>query len=445
MINSKIARSIRKSAFLLSLIILPLAVSCGSVPITIVVLTPTAKQTFTTSPTASATQTQVAPSPTPIHTPSHAPFVPRAVIKIFVQSPLSGGQAKFGTDIWRGADLAVQQLSGPFVENGYKVELAAYDDQNQAAMAQINAKEIIADPQILCGVGHYNSRIAIQASNLYHQAGLAFVAPAATARLLTDRGYLEVNRVIGRIDGQGIAAAQYAQEQGFSSVYIVSGSGDALKNAEYFRREADRIGIQVLGMVITNLTESNMRQIINRLMASKPDLVYISNRADEAVPFLQKARTTGYMGTFLGTEALNVPAAIRSADPSLVGGGGLYYTITSPPANFYPEAAKFIQDFQTSYESAPLVFAARAYDATGICLKAIEQASKAIDGEIPTRAQVASAIRDLKDYQGITGTYTFNRQGDPDAVQYYVYKVVSVNDATWDQNSIVASYAVPPP
>jgi ABC-type branched-subunit amino acid transport system substrate-binding protein len=371
--------------------------------------------------------------------------VPRAVIKIFVQSPLTGGQANAGTDILRGAELAVLQMGGPFAENGYKVELASYDDQNTAEIARKNANEIVADPQVLCGVGHYNSRVAIETSKLYHQAGLGFVAPVATARILTDRGYIEVNRVIGRIDGQGTAAAQYAKDQSFSNVYIISGNGDALKNAEYFRREADRIGIQVLGMVVTSLTENDMRQIVNRLISSQPALVYISSPADEAIPFFQKARAAGYMGSFLGTEALNDPTAITSADPSLVEGGGLYYTIINPPANFYPEAAQFIQDFQATYDADPRLFAARAYDATGICLKAIEEASKAIDGDIPTRAQVAKAIRTLKDYQGITGTYTFNSQGDPALVQYYVYKVVSVDDATWDQNSIVASYSVTPP
>ena len=437
--NSKIAQLIRKSALLLLPMLLLFAFGCGPAPTAIIVLTPT--QTFTPSPTAAPTQTQVPPSPHPTNTP----FVPRAVLRIFVQSPLSGGQAKFGTDILRGAELAVLHLGGPLMENGYKVELMSYDDQNNAETAQKNASEIITDPQVLCGLGHYNSRITILTSDLYHRAELAFIAPAATARLLTDRGYLEVNRVIGRIDGQGIAAAQYAKDQGFSSVYIISGRSDALKNAEYFRREADRTGIQVQGMVITTLTESNMNQIIRRLLESNPDLVYISNGADQAVPFFQKARSAGYMGTFLGTEALNNSAALNSAGPSLLEGGGLYYTITSPPADFYPEAAKFIQDFQTYHEAAPLVFAARAYDATGICLKAIEEASKAIDGEIPTRAQVANVIRTLKDYQGITGTYTFNRQGDPTSVQYYVYKVVSVDEATWDQNFIVASYTVTPP
>ena len=439
MINSNIARPIRKSTFLLLLTALLFAFGCGSAPTVIIVLTPT--WTAAASPTAGPTQTQVPPSPNATPTP----FVPRGVIKIFVQSPLSGGQANAGTDILRGAELAVLQLSDSLAEQGYKVELAAFDDQNNAETAQKNASEIIADPQVLCGLGHHNSRVTIRTSNLYHQAGLALVAPAATAGILTDRGYLEVNRVIGRIDGQGIAAAQFAQEQGFSSVYIISGRSEALKNAEYFRLEADRLGIQVLGMVVTSLTESDRRPIINRIMKINPELVYISNPADEAIPFFQNARTAGYMGPFLGTEALNDPEAITSADPSLVEGGGLYYTITNPPANFYPEADQFIQDFEASYDANPRLFAARAYDAAGICLKAIEEASKAIDGEIPTRAQVANAIRALKDYPGITGTYTFNNQGDPSFVQYYVYQVVSVDNATWDQNIIAATYAVTPP
>ena len=45
-------------------------------------------------------------------------------------------------------------------------------------------------------------------------------------------------------------------------------------------------------------------------------------------------------------------------------------------------------------------------------MKAIEEASKAKGGDLPTRAEVAQAIRALKDYKGITGTYNFNKNGD---------------------------------
>lgn len=345
----------------------------------------------------------------------------------------------------RGAQLAIEQLAGPLAGQGYQVELLPYNDRNNLETALANAIEIAADPEILCGVGHYTSRITVQTSEIYHQAGLALVAPSTTSTNLTDRGYLEINRVIGRIDRQGIAGAQFAKAQGFTNVYIISQKDEyGLKNAENFRLEADRIGIKVLGMVITDLLD-NPESALSRMMAGNPELVYYAGTADQAIPFFKYAREAGYMGAFLGIDDLNNPPMMDLADPSLVTGGGMYFTILTAPANFYPAAAQFIQDFEIHYGNSPLLFAARGYDAAGICIKAIEEASKAKGGEIPTRAEVVSAIRALKDYKGITGTYTFNDQGDLTLAKYFVYKVVSVDAANWDQNFIIASYDIPPP
>ena len=439
MIIKKILSRICRPALFLSQIILILAFGCSLVQpeITIIVLTATSSPTPTIQPQ---------PTETGIPTPTLTPFAPRAVIKIVSQVPLSGDQAVFGQDIMRGVELAVQQLSGPLNEFSYKVELVTYDDQNLAETALVNAQQVVADPEILCGVGHYDSEITIAASNIYHQAGLALIASSATAPLLTGQSFLEVNRVIGRTDGQGSAAAKFAKDQGFTKVFIVSQkSGISLKNAESFRIESGRLGIKRVGSVISNLTAENTNKFVSQIMKAKPDLVYISSAADQAIPFLTELRAAGYMGAILGTEKLDNHSMIKAAGPSLVKGGGMFYTILDPPAEYYSDASQFIQDFYSQYGTAPLSFAARAYDATGICLKAIEEASKANGGIPPTRAEIVKAIRDIKDYEGITGTYSFNAHGDPNPMQYYVYQVVSTDTAGWDQNPIVASYEMTAP
>jgi branched-chain amino acid transport system substrate-binding protein len=160
--------------------------------------------------------------------------------------------------------------------------------------------------------------------------------------------------------------------------------------------------------------------------------------------FFREARAAGYLGAFLGIDDLNNPALMDRAGPALVEGGGLYFTILNAPANFNPDAGIFVMNYKAQYGASPLLFAARANDATGICIRAIEETSKAKGGKISTRAEVVKAIRALKDYKGITGTYTFNNQGDPTHMQYYVFEVVSVDLTRWDQNSIIASYDVPP-
>jgi len=407
-----------------------------------------APATFETLPTPAGTVVLETTIPTELpETPtlSATPFVPKAVIKIVSHGPLSGNQGIFGKDMMRGAQLAVQQLSGPLVELGYQIELLPYDDRNNPETALANTTEIVADPTILCSVGHLSSRITVQTSEMYHQAGLALIAPSTTSTVLTDRQYLEINRLIGRIDQQGIAGAQFAKDQGFTNVYIISEKNDyGLQNAEHFRLEADRIGMQVLAMLIPDVDDS-LDSVVSSMMAANPELVYFGGRADQAILFFKAARAAGYMGAFLGLDDLNNPPLFNLAGRSLVQGGGMYFTILAAPANFYPDTARFIETYEVQYNTSPLLFAARAYDATGICIKAIEVASKAKGGEIPTRAEVVNAIRALKDYKGITGAYTFNDQGDLTLAKYYVFKVVSVDATKWEQNSIIAAYDIAPP
>ena len=433
----------RKSAFpLLHFSVILILIGCTTAP-----ATPEASSRPSATPvieTATAvTLPEETASPTP--PPTSTSFVPKAVIKIASHTSLSGNQAIFGTDMMRGVQLAVNQLSGPLAELGYKVELVPYNDGNNLETAAANTIEAVADREVLCSVGHLFSRITVPMSELYHQAGLALVAPSTTSPNLTDRRYREITRLIGRLDRQGIAGAMFAKDQGFRNVYIVSEKDEyGLKNAEYFRLQADHSGIQVLGMVILGRNDT-VEKVVPRVMVSDPELIYFAGQVDQALLFFKEVRAAGFTGTFLGIDDLNNPTLIERAGPALVEGGGLYFTVLTAPANFYPDATEFIQSFEVHFNTSPLLFAARAYDATGICIKAIENASNAKGGEIPTREEVVDAIRLLKDYQGVTGTYTFNRQGDKSLMQYYVFEVASVDVSNWDQNSIVATYDVTPP
>lgn len=439
----KVLRFFRQSSVVSLLLMISIFFLAGCGGGQLAPVTPSATLAAPTAiPTIRPTETLV-PTQTPIPTETSTPFVPKATIKIAIHFPLSGDFSSAGTDLLRAAEFAVDGLAVPLNELGYKIEPVAYDDKMETGTAVANANEIIADPEVLCGVGHYTSGIMIQASEIYHKAGLAFVSPSNTSPTVTDRGYLEVNRVVGRNDGQGVAGAQFAKAQGFTSVYIIASNWDpGRQNADYFKREADRIGLKVVGMLTTDVSD-NFDGVIRRMMNTSPDLVYFASLAGQAGPFFRQARAAGYMGTFLGIDSN--PALAELAGPLLVDGGGMYYTDAVAPVSYYSDADKFVQDFDSHYGTVPQLFAVQAYDAAGICMKAIEEASKAKDGDIPTRDEVANAIRALQDYKGITGIYNFNKNGDPDPAQYFVYQVVSPDPNEWDQNILAASFEISPP
>ena len=91
----------------------------------------------------------------------------KGTIKIASQSPLSGGQAALGEGIKLGTQLAIEQLKGPIEKLGFKVEYVPYDDQAKPDVGVANAKNIIADKDIMVVIGHLNSGVAIPSSEVY--------------------------------------------------------------------------------------------------------------------------------------------------------------------------------------------------------------------------------------------------------------------------------------
>jgi len=367
------------------------------------------------------------------------------VIKIASQSPLSGDQSVVGADIKNGAALALTQLAGPLKDMGFDVQMAPFDDMANPDTGVANAKNIVADPAILCVVGHYNSGVQIPSSEVYHTAGLVDVSPANTNPKVTTRGYLEVNRIVGRDDVQGKVGADFAASKGFKSAFVIhdkTAYGQGI--AEFFQQEAQAKGMTIAGFEGTE-EKANFDSLITPIMAANPDVVYFGGMYSQAAVLFKQARDRGYKGTFLSDDGFDSSDAAKIGGQELLDGGGTFYSTVSGPASVYPGTAKFITDFKAAYGHDPQPFAAQSYDSMAICLKAIENAAKAANGGVPTRNAVAQAVRALKDFPGITGTFNFNSIGDVVSAQYFVIQVGSPDPAKWSSNTITQTLNIAPP
>src|SRR5205085_1077614 len=193
----------------------------------------------------------------------------KGTIKIATQSPLSGGQAALGEGIKLGAQLAIDKFKGPLVKAGFKVELVPFDDQAKPDVGVANAKNIIADKDILAVIGHLNSGVAIPSSEVYKEVNLGMISPANTNLTVTDRGYGNINRVCGRDDVQGVVGSEFAHTTlKAKSVYIVHDKttyGQGV--AEFFRDDAKKKGITVAGFEGTE-EKSNFDPILTPIKAA---------------------------------------------------------------------------------------------------------------------------------------------------------------------------------
>jgi branched-chain amino acid transport system substrate-binding protein len=366
------------------------------------------------------------------------------VIKIATQSPLTGDTMATGVDIKNATQLAIEQLSAPLTEMGIKVELVAFDDEAKADKGVANAKVLVADPAVLAVVGHYNSGVQIPSSEVYHEANLCNISPANTNPKVTDRGYLEVNRICGRDDVQGAVGAQLAKKRGIRKAYVVHDTTPyGLGIAEYFKKEAESHGIQVVGFVGTE-EKVNFSAMLPVILKAAPDAIYLAGGYDSSALFKQ-IRDKGFKGMFISCDAFDASDAAKISGDALLAGEGTYFSTVAGPAFAYPDTAKFVNDFKVRFGASPQPFAAQAYDCAAIALKAIENAAKAAKGKVPARAEVSQAVRDLKDFHGITGTVTFNAKGDPIKAKYFVIQVTSADPGRWASNRVDQTLDIAPP
>src|SRR5215831_12672170 len=195
----------------------------------------------------------------------------KGTIKIATQSPLSGGQAALGEGIKLGTQLAVEQLRGNLTKQGFKVELVPFDDQAKPDVGVANAKNIIADKDIMVVIGHLNSGVAIPSSEVYKETNLAMISPANTNEKITDRGYPNVNRVCGRDDVQGPVGSEFAHSLKVKTVYIIHDKttyGQGV--AEAFKADIEKKGVKVVGFEGTE-EKSNFDPIITPIKAKNPE------------------------------------------------------------------------------------------------------------------------------------------------------------------------------
>jgi branched-chain amino acid transport system substrate-binding protein len=362
----------------------------------------------------------------------------KGTIKIATQSPLSGGQAALGEGIKLGTQLAIDKMKGPLEKMGYKVELVPFDDQAKPDVGVANAKNIIADKDIYAVIGHLNSGVAIPSSEVYKEVNVVMVSPANTNPTITDRNLPNVNRVCGRDDVQGVVGSEFAKSQNTKSVYVIhdkTAYGQGI--ADFFKADAEKKGIKVIGFEGTE-EKSNFDPILTPVKAKNPDLIYFGGIYDQGAPFFKQAREKGLKSKFMGPDGMDSSDLTKIAGKAVV---GMYYTSAAGPASALPKAKTFVDEFKKKFSKNPEPYAAEAYDATAIALKAIEAAAK---GGKLNREDVSTQVRKVK-HSGVTGDIEFDGKGDRKKALYFVLQVANDDPAKWGNNKIVKQLTIAPP
>lgn len=342
-------------------------------------------------------------------------------ILIATQSPLSGSQSAIGDAIKTGAGFAIEKRKEEFKQLGFDLQLFPQDDQADPKIGVSNAEMLVANPDVLGVVGHFNTGVAIPSSVKYESGSLVMVSPANSGVTLTEEGKKTVHRICARDDAQGPKGAKYAKEVlGVKSVFLIhdkTAYGQGL--VDQVKAQFEKDGVQVLGYEGVNQGEKDYNFVVNTAIASKPDMIYFGGIYPEAGIIVKQAREKGYTGMFMGGDGIDSPDLIKIAGAAAE---GVYLTALAGDAKQSEEGRKWAEEYEKVMGKKPGTYSDYAYESANVILDGLAAAIKENGGKKPTREQVLEKVHSTKDYQGKFVKVTFDEKGDNEFADVFMYK-----------------------
>ncbi len=336
--------------------------------------------------------------------PAAAPAEEAVTVTIGSAGPLTGEIAHLGKDNDNGVRLAIDQADAKKITIGGKLikfVVESEDDQADPKLGPTIAQKF-ADAKVAGVVGHLNSGVTIPASAVYHQNGIPMISGSATNPQLTEQGFNNVFRVVGRDDQQGPAVAQYLEAMKVKKVAIAD---DATAYGEGLANEVEKTlknaGVQVVAREKTNDKATDFKAILTKMKGRAPDAVFYGGMDATGGPMLKQARELGIKAVFsfgdgACTETMNKLAGEKNADGFICSQAGLPVVAASKG---------FLDAYKAKYNVDPIIYAPFTYDAANLLIAAMEKA----DSTDP--AKYLPALQKIS-YDGATGHIEFDDKGD---------------------------------
>jgi branched-chain amino acid transport system substrate-binding protein len=331
----------------------------------------------------------------------------QAEVRIGLAAPLTGTLAWAGGETREGAEIAVDDLNQNGGVLGERIDLIKVDDYCDGEQAVAAANKLVAE-RVVMVFGHQCSGAAIPASKVYAQAGILLISTFATNPKLTEQGFPNVFRVVGRDDVQGKIAAELLATRWAEEPIAILHDGEAYGKglAEETKKGLNQRGVTeaLFDQIIPG--RSDYFDVIERMRAAGVTVLYYGGYEPEAALITRQARSAGYDLQLVSGDGL------ANEDFGLIAGpaadGAMLTTVPAPGAN--PGAAALGERLDRPDSNG----AYTAYAAVQAWAQAVDQA-----GTFETRA-VADALRS-REFDTVLGRIGFDAKGDVTGYDTFVW------------------------
>jgi branched-chain amino acid transport system substrate-binding protein len=357
-----------------------------------------------------------------------------ADVLIATDLPLQGSSRTQTIQIVEAVRYLLEQDN--YKAGDYNVAFQSCDDSTaqagkwESGKCSTNAQSYAGNEKVVGVIGTFNSgcaQIIIPVLNQAPGGGVAMISPANTLVCITEGGpgcdstepdkyYPSGTRNYARVAPhdayQGAAVAEFAQEQGIKSVYILNDKESyGLGVATNFRNAAQSLGIDIAGFEAWDPKASSYEALFNKVKGSGADAVFLGGLIDENGAKVIRDKVA-VLGPNDGDVKLLAPDGFttqQTIDEAGEAARGMFLSVAGVPIDQFKGAGK---EFADSFKADKLQgkpidpYAIYGAQAARILLDAIA----ASDG---SRPDIISKMFEAKVEDGLIGSFEINENGDP--------------------------------
>jgi len=315
---------------------------------------------------------------------------------------LTGGIATFGISTRDGSQQAFDEINKAGGVLGKKLKLIVEDDQSKPEEVGTIVTKLINQDHVVAMLGHVASTHSLAAAPICQKNGIPMITPSSTNPAVTQKGDY-IFRVCFMDTFQGATMAKFAADtlKAKKVAILVDVRSDySVGLKDVFGENFKKRGGTIIAVQSYSQGDSDFHAQLTQIKATSPDAIYVPGYYTEVGTIAHQAKELGLTVPLMGGDGWDSPKLWEIGGEALNGCFFSDHYSTDDPS---PVVQKFVTEYKSRYKQTPDALAALAYDAAKILAEAFTRAGTT-EG-----AKVRDAIAATKDYQGVTGKITIDK------------------------------------
>lgn len=237
---------------------------------------------------------------------SVAPVEGKDTFRISTYLQLSGNNAEAGNNAKNGIDLAVKNVNANGGFNGAQIVVTHYDSTGSTEEAVKIVQKVIENKGADAIIGSVNSNEVSACNSYINDAKVYHFGLGTSATWMKDESMIWTFRASANNNRIAPLDVDMILDLGLKNCAIISGTDDTGKStADAFQAAAVEKGLEITTRQECDTADTDFSGQITQILATDPDIIFMSLIGDTFGPFTKQLRNMGYKGMLSAKECFS--------------------------------------------------------------------------------------------------------------------------------------------